>query len=583
MWSSTKYRPRNIPYAVRKLRLSFLCTAIILILGSGCSKNEEESQPDTPSAPKSISLNRELIVPGNVKTQEFVFTANTPWTIQLTPNDWCSISPLQGEAGEVSITVSVKPNRDKREKYVRGRYSEDRMAFDFVVCQCIPGSDADGFFDIRVPSAGQLAAQAATLPVPVDNIARLRIAGPLDDTDCALLKGWQQFLSVLDLEKAEVDLFPDLFFCSSVLSEVTLPTSMTSLDRLFFARYDGDWSASAIGIVNIPEASKITSFGDYAFTGCHLKHITLPKGLKSIGINALPGGEFTHLELPEALEYIGPEAFEYSNLQSVTIPPKIRKIERKTFRNTSLKTIDLPAAVESIEDMAFASSYSLSEVRIAQNSRLRSIGQHAFASCPLLQITLPNGLETIGEGAFAGTLLQRIDFPATLTTISSGAFQHCKRLSGILLPASLTTLGSAAFSECESLRSVSWGINIEETEPAVFAGCKSLERFEFPDGSRISFLEGQFFRYCTALKTVILTASFSVIDNSAFMGCTALENIVCKRTTPPKIFDDLENVFEFGEQQKNTCVLTVPAGCAEAYRADRMWGQIVHIVEDNSL
>ena len=108
------------------------------------------------------------------------------------------------------------------------------------------------------------------------------------------------------------------------------------------------YNVKTLVTVNIPDNSKLTTIGEYAFYNTKPTAITLPEGLVSIGA----------------------KAFRYSTLASVTIPSTVTDIGEYAFANmtalTSLVFADADTADTplSINDYAFYANSSLTEITL---------------------------------------------------------------------------------------------------------------------------------------------------------------------------------------------------------------------------
>lgn len=114
-----------------------------------------------------------------------------------------------------------------------------------------------------------------------------------------------------------------------------------------------------------------------------------------------------------------------------------------------------------------------------------------------------------------------------------------------------------------------------------FAGCRGLSELTIP--SSVNWIGEEAFRDCNDLKTVTVCGNDSegiYIENGAFAGCSGLTAIYVYATEPAKLSTARaggSSVFE-GVDKEN-CVLYVPKGSVEKYRAAEGWGEFSHIVE----
>lgn len=132
------------------------------------------------------------------------------------------------------------------------------------------------------------------------------------------------------------------------------------------------------------------------------------------------------------------EEFEYFTAVTTINPYTFGNVnEYKNF-----KTIKLPPNLTSIGNRAFSSS-GLQEVLF--NNKLKKIGQYAFYSTDLLNVTLPSSVTTISANAFANCMeLQLLDLSQTkITTITSNS--NLKALKIVKFPSTIKTIGRWQF------------------------------------------------------------------------------------------------------------------------------------------
>ena len=143
--------------------------------------------------------------------------------------------------------------------------------------------------------------------------------------------------------------------------------------------------------------SSVTSIGDRAFSRCFsLKYISIPKSV--IGLNGNPFAEWNG-----KLECLSPN-FVYED-DVLFNKDKSRII---SFRNQNIESYVIPSSVTSIGDRAFSGCRSLSEIVIP--SSVTSIGDSAFSGCDSLsEIVIPSSVTSIGDSAF-----YRCKFPDNL-------------------------------------------------------------------------------------------------------------------------------------------------------------------------
>ena len=114
----------------------------------------------------------------------------------------------------------------------------------------------------------------------------------------------------------------------------------------------------------------------------------------------------------------------------VTVPETLEGLPVTSIsgvRNSYLETLVLPSTLQTIGDCAFGDW--VGDIR-----------------CPKLKsVTVPNGVVSIGNEAFARCPLTSITLPESVQSIGARAFYECSALSEIHLPHNLTHIGEWAF------------------------------------------------------------------------------------------------------------------------------------------
>ena len=290
--------------------------------------------------------------------------------------------------------------------------------------------------------------------------------------------------------------------------------------------------------------SSVTSIGDRAFSRCFsLKYISIPKSV--IGLNGNPFAKWNG-----KLECLSPN-FVYED-DILFNKDKSRII---SFRNQNIKSYVIPSSVTNIDDSAFSCCRSLSEIVIP--SSVTSIDDSAFSSCrSLSEIVIPSSVTSIGDWAFVGcSSLSEIVIPSSVTSIGEGAFSHCDSLSEIVIPSSVTSIGDWAFSSCRSLKYISipksviclngnpfakWKGKLECLSPnfvyeddVLFNKDKSriisfrnqnIKSYVIP--SSVTSIGDRAFSSCRSLSEIVISSSVTSIGDLAFSDCDSLSEIV---------------------------------------------------------
>ena len=198
----------------------------------------------------------------------------------------------------------------------------------------------------------------------------------------------------------------ETFDCCTMLEEITIPNSVTSIGKRAFG--------VCFNLTNVNIPNSVTSIGNYAFFGCKsLNGITIPESVTSIGCFAFTGcGSLTWISVPSSVTSMGRNAFSScDNLRRVDIQHGVTRIASHAFFGCkNLTRINIPSTVTNIEECAFTDCGNLTDINIP--NFVTSIGREAFSYCVnLTNINIPNSVTSIGQDVFTGcTNLNHIEF-----------------------------------------------------------------------------------------------------------------------------------------------------------------------------
>lgn len=237
--------------------------------------------------------------------------------------------------------------------------------------------------------------------------------------------------------------------------------------------------------------------------------------------------------------------------------------------NTSVPTasVTLPSSVSyggksytvsAITARGFAGNTALTKVTLPKS--IKAIGEEAFKGATLLNacnMSAATSITTIPNGCFMDCpklVWSNTKFPSTLTSLGSSSFRNCTSLRQVTLPASVTQVGSYAYAGCTVLgkdvsdtetrymrfpsvkrieegtfqgcTGMQWdrvklATNLEYIGPRAFENCKGLGRVkDLPD--TLSYIGPYAFSNCTGMKSAVLPAGITNIEEGVFQGCTSL-------------------------------------------------------------
>lgn len=241
----------------------------------------------------------------------------------------------------------------------------------------------------------------------------------------------------------------------ALLRKVTYTGSATALpDRAFY-------NLKGVTEINYPDT--VTTIGDYAFYGTAITSLNLGSGVTTIGEYAFASTSLTgEIVVPAKITSLGSYAFAFNqSITKATIAEGIKEIPEGLFfayqtgssssgyyYYSSLEEIVIPASVETIGAGAFYYAGSNYYYNYAAGQQTDEV---------LLTIANGSKLKTIGDSAFAYSGVTKLSLPATVTSIGSLAFFGCDQLSEVTIGtaaegSAIASFSVASFGYCNALR-----------------------------------------------------------------------------------------------------------------------------------
>lgn len=212
---------------------------------------------------------------------------------------------------------------------------------------------------------------------------------------------------------------PYAFCLQRGLKDVVLHEGIASIGDAAFM------GCGALEEIVVPE--QVREIPCDCFDGCvSLRRVILPEGLEGIGNCAFRQCKaLEHIHLPEALKYV--RGFEgCSALREVEIPGGVECVEGFMFC-ASLRKVVLHEGTRRIGGYAFRYCGSLKRINFPEG--LESIGERAFYPSALGRLVFPRSLREIGDEAFYHNgRLHYVEFRSNVASIGQAAFACCPLL-----------------------------------------------------------------------------------------------------------------------------------------------------------
>lgn len=275
--------------------------------------------------------------------------------------------------------------------------------------------------------------------------------------------------------------------------------------------------------------ARITSIGNNAFNGCTaLQTATMP-GVTKVNQGTFSGcTSLVDVDCPNLKNIASYGAFQNcTSLVELKVSADMTSFSTDTFRGCT----------------SFTTLYTNDATKVVGHVQLppgvTSLGNYNFYQTKIVRIDAPNVTSIGGQSAFYGcTQLTEAHFPKLASMSGTSIFNGCSALRVVEISSALSgTIQNQNFNGCTSLESVYQSGNepveglvdlpggVTKLEWACFQNCKTIEHVVAPG---VVDVQNRAFTSCTALRTVRLSPSLSVLHNNnnanqaAFYGCSAL-------------------------------------------------------------
>jgi|GEM_PF-794198 hypothetical protein len=314
--------------------------------------------------------------------------------------------------------------------------------------------------------------------------------------------------------------------------------------------------------VILPRTAK--SIGSSALANnASLTQITIPDSVSSIEDNAFAGSGLTSVVVPASVSYIGKYAFfGCANMTSAVLPESTTRLPEGIFSQTALEQFHIPDSVTSIGTAAFHFCYSLRH--LSGGSRVNTLGSYALNYCKQLEeLRLSDSLEYIGGKALSNLFsLKEIKIPAKVSQIVNSSFYEGPFDGDFALERFVVDPANNSYQDIDGVLFTKDG-----SELVAMPMGKALTDSSYTVPEGVEKISAYAFYGKTDMARLSLPLSLASIGNSAFDNCVELGRIESLNTVPPA-FTGMSNFYGV---DKDNCLLVVPDGALEAYKAADVW------------
>ena len=273
----------------------------------------------------------------------------------------------------------------------------------------------------------------------------------------------------------------------------------------------------------------VESIGSYSFEGvCYLKEITVPDKVSTLVAHTFSGA--TSLEkiyLPDTIKSIGTGAFsDCSSLKEIKLPSALTSVNSQLFYScTSLRTLIIPEKVSYVEYSFIQGCTGLEEISfLCSDCRI----------IPTAYANMGNPVIRGYENSTAKTFAEEYGYKFSVIT-AGGTFgdgftwildgNGVLEISGQGAMPDFTSTSQPWGEYKDSISFASVGNTVTNIGAFAFYDYASLEGVKLEDCTELKKIGNSAFNGCTALENISIPAGLSEIGSFAFVRCTSLESI----------------------------------------------------------
>ena len=259
----------------------------------------------------------------------------------------------------------------------------------------------------------------------------------------------------------------------------------------------------------------------------------------SVGQSAMQGcTSLKFINFPTRVIYMNKSVLQgCTSLKDIKVSPKLGAIMDNACSGcTSLETLtpddgtsvydytlQFPATCGGVQSNAFNGCKSFRYINILTDNKgytnFGVIGEAAFKGC-----------ESIIGSNYNNVANDTVSLPDQLVVVQKSAFENCLNMGHIVLNGDVSTIAESAFAGCAALESIQVSDSVRQVGASAFKNCTSLTEMPrtvdgMPALSNLSVINVSTFENCAALKEAYIPANITMIESSAFKGCSLMESV----------------------------------------------------------
>lgn len=301
---------------------------------------------------------------------------------------------------------------------------------------------------------------------------------------------------------------------NETIVKVNIPKQMKVIGPSAFSK------ATKLESIVFASGIELEEIGAYAFKDCSsLKDLEIPSSVKLLGEKAFDGCPNFKLNDYEGGSYLGSSTNPYIVLMRAT--------------NSNVTNLKVSKDCRIIYADSFYNCTKLESISFESDTTLTTIGNNAFSGCvSLKEVTIPTSVEKIGASAFGArrtnltvdnegcSSLTKVTFKenSKLTSLGEHAFDKCTSLTQVVgfEHTKLTEVTSYTFFECTLLQTIKLPKSVQILNKWVFARCKNLNVDIFATNGSLQKIEQGVFREMPSYDYIVIPKSVTYIGDLCF-------------------------------------------------------------------